>query len=109
MAAGLAVVGEVISKNLSRKSSLRGKYLRRRLKAHSEEFGFTELRGTGLLQAVDLPEPRAAEVAKACMGDGLLLNAPRPNTLRFMPALTVSNKEVDEMIDILTAALRRVM
>jgi len=37
----------------------------------------------------------------------LLINAPRPDTLRFMPALTVSNREVDEMLSILTGALRR--
>ena len=32
-------------------------------------------------------------------GTGLLLNAPRPNLLRFMPALTVSREEIDQMIE----------
>jgi acetylornithine/N-succinyldiaminopimelate aminotransferase len=35
----------------------------------------------------------------------LLLNAPRPDTLRFMPALTVSAEEIDAMIALLDAAL----
>jgi acetylornithine/N-succinyldiaminopimelate aminotransferase len=35
----------------------------------------------------------------------LLLNAPRPSTLRFMPALTVSREEIDRMIVILDAVL----
>ncbi len=107
MVAGLATVGEVIAKNISRKAHLRGTYLRRKLKVLRNEFGFTDLRGMGLLQAVDLPAPQAVEVANACLNDGLLINAPRPDTLRFMPALTVSNREVDEMLSILTGALRR--
>ena len=36
---------------------------------------------------------------------GLLLNAPRPSVLRFMPALTVTQAEVDLMIEGLTASL----
>ena len=36
---------------------------------------------------------------------GLLLNAPRPNLLRFMPALNVSEGEIDQMIGMLDALL----
>ncbi len=36
---------------------------------------------------------------------GLLLNAPRPSVLRFMPALTVAQPEIDLMIDGLAASL----
>jgi acetylornithine/N-succinyldiaminopimelate aminotransferase len=42
-------------------------------------------------------------------GTGLLLNAPRPNLLRFMPALNVSREEIDRMVDgvaIAVAAVR---
>jgi acetylornithine/N-succinyldiaminopimelate aminotransferase len=35
----------------------------------------------------------------------LLINAPRPDCLRFMPALTVTHDEIDQMIRILDAAL----
>ena len=37
---------------------------------------------------------------------GLLLNAPRPNLLRLMPALTISNAEIDEALQLLRMALR---
>ena len=109
MAAGLATVTELIAKKLPRKAHLRGNYLRRQLKVMSAEFGFTEMRGMGLLQAVDLPQPKAADVAEMCRLDGLLINAPRPETLRFMPALTISKKEIDEMVGILSGAMRRVL
>jgi acetylornithine/N-succinyldiaminopimelate aminotransferase len=35
-----------------------------------------------------------------------LINAPRKDSLRFMPALTVTNEEIDEMIDVLDGVLR---
>jgi len=38
---------------------------------------------------------------------GLLLNAPRPNLLRFMPALNVSEGEIDQMIEALDVLLKK--
>ena len=35
----------------------------------------------------------------------MLLNAPRPDTLRFMPALNVTREEIGEMIEALDAIL----
>ena len=40
-----------------------------------------------------------------CDRHGLLLNAPRPSVLRFMPALNVARVEVDLMIEGLTGSL----
>jgi acetylornithine/N-succinyldiaminopimelate aminotransferase len=41
------------------------------------------------------------------MDHGLLLNAPRPDSLRFMPALNVTREEIDEMLDLLEMSLER--
>lgn len=109
MAAGYAVVSEVIAKKVPQKALSRGKYLMRRLKELKAEFGFTDVRGKGLLVAVDLPKEKAADVVAQCFEAGLLLNAPRPATLRFMPALNISNAQVDEMIGILAPVLRKVL
>ena len=109
MAAVNGAVGEVIAKGISAKAASRGRYLIRKLKALREEFGFTDVRGMGLLQAVDLPKEKAADVVADCFMNGLLINGPRPATLRFMPALTVSNAQVDEMIEILSASLKRAL
>jgi acetylornithine/N-succinyldiaminopimelate aminotransferase len=38
--------------------------------------------------------------------NGLLLNSPRPNLLRFMPALNVTTAEVDQMIEGMKAAIK---
>jgi acetylornithine/N-succinyldiaminopimelate aminotransferase len=109
MAAACAVVGEVIAKKVPAKALSRGKYLMKRLKELKAEFGFTDVRGKGLLVAVDLPKEKGADIVAQCFEAGLLINAPRPATLRFMPALNIGNAQVDEMIDILTPVLRKAL
>ena len=39
--------------------------------------------------------------------EGLLLNSPRPNLLRFMPALNVTEAEIDQMIAMLSGVLQQ--
>ena len=68
--------------------------------------GLGGVRGKGLLLALDL-NPRAdgfALVEKA-LAKGLLLNAPAPDALRFVPALNVSDAEIAEMLDVLDGLL----
>ena len=48
----------------------------------------------------------AGKVARSAMDRGLLINAPRPDTLRFMPALNVSREEIDRMLALLEGVLR---
>jgi len=82
-----------------------GAYLMARLRALAGELGHGEVRGRGLIQALELKGQDAKKVAAAALDHGLLLNAPRPDTLRFMPALTVSRDEIDQMLTILKACL----
>jgi acetylornithine/succinyldiaminopimelate/putrescine aminotransferase len=58
-----------------------------------------EVRGMGLLMAVEFHENIGAGVVGACNETGLLLNPVRPNAVRFMPPLTVSPAEVDEALE----------
>jgi acetylornithine/N-succinyldiaminopimelate aminotransferase len=78
-----------------------GTYLAGRLSAVSAELGHGPVRGRGLLQALALTRGDAAKVVDAALERGLLINAPRPDTLRFMPALTVTREEVDRMLALL--------
>ncbi|MCA9576692.1 MAG: acetylornithine transaminase [Polyangiales bacterium] len=57
------------------------------------------VRGAGLLMATELPQASAAEVVRLAHAEGLLLNAPRPNLLRFMPALNVRPESIDELAE----------
>jgi acetylornithine/N-succinyldiaminopimelate aminotransferase len=64
------------------------------------------MRGRGLLWALVLPDARAERVVEVCFSRGLLINAPRPNLLRLMPSLRVSDAEIEELVAILQCALR---
>jgi acetylornithine/N-succinyldiaminopimelate aminotransferase len=75
-----------------------GDYLVARLGALSASLGHGALRGKGLLRALALTRGDANEIAEAALDRGLIINAPRPDTLRFMPALTVTRDEIDEML-----------
>jgi acetylornithine/N-succinyldiaminopimelate aminotransferase len=108
-AVGLAVLHEVLADGFLARVRATGDHLGDRLQALSDRFGLQGARGIGLLRALDLGRPLAADVVTHARTDaGLLLNAPRPAVLRFMPALTVSAAEIDLMIDGLAASLEAV-
>ena len=68
----------------------------------------TEVRGRGLMIAVEFKQDIAAEVVQACVVRGLLTNAVRPNVLRLTPPLTVSVREICQAAGIIEAALHAV-
>jgi len=105
-AVGCAVVETVAREEFLQSVVAQGAYLVDRLRALARELGHGAVRGRGLLVALELSARDAKKVATAALDRGLLINAPRPDTLRFMPALTVSRDEIDEMIALLTASLR---
>jgi acetylornithine/succinyldiaminopimelate/putrescine aminotransferase len=70
--------------------------------------GVTEVRGKGLLLGAALDVERAKEVVAAALSLGLVVNAPRPDTIRLAPPLLVSDVEIDEALDLLARALASV-
>ena len=52
-----------------------------------------------------LARGEAQKVVDTALDRGLLINAPRPDALRFMPALTVTCDEIDRMLAILVTCL----
>ena len=82
-----------------------GRYLSDRLEALSQRHGCGEVRGRGLLLALDLGRAIGPDVVARAFEAGLLVNAPRPDTLRFMPALKVTREEIDRMIEMLDRVL----
>jgi len=101
MAVGIAVLGELTKPGFLEKAAKTGAYLQSRLEELSKQYGGGEVRGKGLLWALDLSKETGPQVVEECLNRGLLINAPRKNTLRFMPALTVTPEEIDRMIGIL--------
>jgi acetylornithine/N-succinyldiaminopimelate aminotransferase len=108
MAVGHAVVKEVLEKNLPERAAIIGEYAIERLKELSSKYPLGNIRGKGLLIAFDLPDPIADRIVSECLQDGLIVNSPKPSTIRLMPPLIATKYDVDEMIQILTCVLDRV-
>jgi acetylornithine/N-succinyldiaminopimelate aminotransferase len=51
---------------------------------------------------------KLVDVARDMEPVGLLINSPRPELLRFMPALNVTYEEIDTMISMLSEAIVQV-
>jgi len=104
-AVGCAVMEAVDRKEFLETVAANGSYLAERLRALSANLGHGEVRGRGLLLALELRGLDAKKVASTALDRGLLINAPRPDSLRFMPALNVSLDEIDQMMALLRASL----
>jgi acetylornithine/N-succinyldiaminopimelate aminotransferase len=104
-AVALRVLDTVSAPALLEAVRQRGAYLVAGLRRLAAQRDCAEVRGAGLLCALVLRAPVAEQVRDFCFDQGLLLNAPGPQLLRFMPSLRVSESEIDEMLRILEAGL----
>ncbi|MEI7431399.1 MAG: acetylornithine transaminase [Betaproteobacteria bacterium] len=104
-AAGLAVMHSLLAEGFLTVSQQISMVMADGLRALSDEFGLGEVRGQGWLQALELGGQSSSQVVTLARERGLLLNAPRPNCLRFMPALNTTLAELDEGFEILRQTL----
>lgn len=105
-AAGYATLNYIIEHNLSRHAGEMGRRLAQGLMRLKDEFGFlTEVRGLGLLLAVEFNRDMAHQVVLACLERGLLVNNVKPNAIRLMPPLIVGPREIDQALAILHQSL----
>jgi len=105
-AAGYATLKFVIENDIAGNAKRVGQYLIDGLKKLKDKFQFiTDVRGRGLLVALEFDSDIASSVLMACLDKGLLLNRVKPNALRFMPPLIIGKGEVDEALTILGEVL----
>ena len=108
-AAGAAGAKVLIDEDGPGQALRNGEYLIGKLNSLREKHAvITEVRGMGMLIAVQMANDISADVVGECLSNGLLLNAVRPNTIRFMPPLNATEAEIDEAVDIFSSALARV-
>jgi len=108
-AVGCAVMEALLAPGFLDGIATTGAHLGRQLEGLVGELSLSHERGLGLLRALDLGVSAAARAVAYARDQlekhpgwestGLLLNAPRPDTLRFMPALNVTPAEIDQMIE----------
>jgi acetylornithine/N-succinyldiaminopimelate aminotransferase len=106
-AVGCAIMDAMLAPGFLDGVQAQGDYLVKGLTALSARRDLGEVRGRGLLLALDLKRDIASKVAELARDAGLLLNAPRPNLLRFMPALNLKREETDAMLSTLEKVLEQ--
>jgi len=105
-AAGTHVVRRLLEGGVLDNARERGEQLERRLRSLEDRFPIVHgVRGKGLLRGLELKEEIALDIATKAMAAGLLVNPVRPNIVRFMPPLTVTEEEIDRAADIIEATL----
>lgn len=65
-----------------------------------------ESRGLGMMLALDLKVP-SKPVMQACLESGLIVNAVTETALRLLPALNISQSDLDEGLDIMKKVLKQ--
>ncbi len=105
-AVGCAIMDAVLAPGFLEEVEALGSHLKKELSALASRNHLGEIRGSGLLLAIDLKREIANELTIRARESGLLLNSPRPNLLRFMPALNVTREEIDIMLEVLEKTLQ---
>jgi acetylornithine/N-succinyldiaminopimelate aminotransferase len=110
-AVGISVIEQLLAPGFLDSVKAKGELLKSELLKLCAEFNLEGERGEGLLRALMLGKdigPKLVDLARDRSPEGLLINSPRPNLLRFMPALNVSDDEIREMCNMLRELLKQV-
>ncbi|CCJ51831.1 acetylornithine transaminase [Bordetella parapertussis] len=110
-AVGVAVFDTITAPGFMEAAQARTRQLSEGLLALSAKRGLRGERGMGLLRALVLDRddaPAIVEAARMLAPEGLLLNAPRGNLLRFMPALNVTEADMARMLEQLDGVIAAV-
>jgi len=108
-ATGYATLKFIIENDIPSKVEEKGEYLISRLLKLKKKYSFIiDVRGRGLLVALQFDSDLSDGLVKSCLEQRLLLNPVKPNAIRLMPPLTVTRKEIDEALAILDKVLAKV-
>jgi len=105
---GYTVLKYVIDHDIPGQVARKGEHLERRLRSLADRHPMvTEVRGKGLLWAIELDREAAEKAVRLCLEEGLLANNVKPTAIRLMPPLTVSEEELDGAVEIIDLVLAR--
>lgn len=105
-AAAFATLKILIEENYPQRAALMGAYLMDHLSQLQKKYPFAivEIRGRGLMIGIEL-KVDGKSVLKKCHSQGLLANIAAGNTLRLLPAYTITEKEVDQAVKMIESAI----
>ncbi|MDY6794184.1 MAG: acetylornithine transaminase [Actinomycetota bacterium] len=104
--AALATLFVLRDEKLVENAAQVGRYFRDKLlEMQRKDTGIREVRGMGIMLAVELEEEKAREINWSCLERGYVINSIGSNILRFLPPLSVSTREVDGLVGVLEELL----
>lgn len=108
-AVSMAVIKEITGKKLDANAANVGKHLTAGLERLRKKYRFVkEVRGMGLLLAMEFTGDISGAIVTEANKAGLLLNPVKPNAIRMMPPLILTKEQADEGVALLDKALTAV-
>ncbi len=105
--AGIAAIEMIEQDNLLDRAGELGEAFRAQLQPLVDEFAFiTELRICGLMIGLEFSVD-ATPLVQSCLEQGLLINCTQGNVVRLLPALTLTDEELEKGCHILIGAIRQ--
>jgi acetylornithine/succinyldiaminopimelate/putrescine aminotransferase len=109
-ATGYAATKFIIDNDVPGNAKRVGNYFFIGLEKLRQKYPFIiNVRGRGLLLAIEFDREIGQQMVLSCLKHGLLVNKVKPNALRFMPPLIITNRDVDEAMGILDKVLAAVV
>ncbi len=106
MAAALATLETIMKDGFLENVRKVGSYFLKRLNELKKKSSIIkEIRGRGLIIGIDI-SIEGSPIVNACMDKGLLMNCTGGSVLRFVPPLTITEKDVDAAVAILGEVIR---
>jgi ornithine--oxo-acid transaminase len=107
---GVALVPHAVriitTENLTRNARIQGTNFRNELQSFVERGLLKDVRGVGLLNAIELESSEKAEkMVEKCMENGLLTKVTRDGTIRMCPPLIINEFQMDESLKIIKKSL----
>jgi adenosylmethionine-8-amino-7-oxononanoate aminotransferase len=118
-AAGLAVLGEILERDLCGNACKQGARLRAGFQRLADKYGIIgDIRGKGLLQGIEFVRNRATKerfpdafgvkVGRRALENGLLCRFD-PHWIAFGPSLVSTGEQIDEMVAVLDRSIGEVL
>ena len=106
-AAGNAVIDYLVDNNIAARANELGNYLMQKLQKLSGKYSvIKEIRGMGLMIAIEFTEPIAAKLVEDALKDGLIINRVSDHILRLLPPLIIKRLDIDRLLKWLGACLK---
>jgi acetylornithine aminotransferase len=105
-AASLAVVETMENEKLDQRATLLGDKMLAAFKQQLAELkGVVEIRGCGLMLGIQLDRP-CAELVKAGLDAGILINVTAGDVVRLLPPLIISDEQADQIVTLVSKLIR---